>query len=166
MKLTVVILSSLMFMACASNDEHSNPRFNHTFLYVSDADRSAAFYEEAFGMQKYKQLEQLVIQYNDERTDSVNINITLMRMPGYKYNLEFAESPVASDSSYQSPHFQHIGIEVDDIEVSITRALKAGAVQAREERLIRADDILTKTIFFYGPDKELIELMEILEGDF
>ena len=73
MKLTVVILSSLMFMACASNDEHSNPRLNHTFLYVSDADRSAAFYEEAFGMQKYKQLEQLVIEYNDGRTDSVNI---------------------------------------------------------------------------------------------
>ncbi len=157
-----------MILACSYSEPQtpSNPRFNHAMLFVIDAEVSRAFYEEAFGMQFYKHLSEMVIFNEESENDTLAINITLMRMPGYKFNYEFAQSPVAGDSTLQSPHYQHVGIEVDDIDASIERAEKAGAELAVQKRHLKAGDIEAKTVFFYGPDGELIELMEMVEGDF
>ncbi|MFN1835212.1 VOC family protein [Balneola sp. MJW-20] len=162
------VLGICLIMAYCSSvpDESSNPRFNHAMLYVTDAEASRIFYEEAFGMEFYKQLTQMVVFNEGADNDTMSVNITLMRMPGYRFNYEFAQSPVAGDSTRSSPHYQHIGIEVDDIDVSIERAMNAGAKLATRKRHLKAGDIEAKTVFFYGPDKELIELMEIIEGDF
>lgn len=161
------VLGLCLIMACSDSapKESSNPRFNHTMLFVTDANASRAFYEQAFGMEFYKQLTEMVV-FNDEGNDTLDINITLMRMPGYRFNYEFAQSPVAGDSTLSSPHYQHVGIEVDNIQTSIKRALDAGAELAVAERHLKAGDIEAKTVFFYGPDGELIELMQILKGDF
>ena len=165
------ILTGLgLFLTVACNNgeivEQSNPRFNHVMLYVTNAEVSKAFYEEAFGMQFHKQVTEMVIFNEEAANDTFAVNITLMRMPGYRFNYEFAQSPVAGDSALQSPHYQHVGIEVDDIDASIERALNAGAVLAVKKRHLKAGDIEAKTVFFFGPDKELIELMEMIEGDF
>ncbi|MBO6522784.1 MAG: VOC family protein [Balneolaceae bacterium] len=164
----VGLFGFFLILACSYSEPQtpSNPRFNHSMLFVTDSEVSRAFYEEAFGMQFYKHLDEMVIFNEESENDTVAINITLMRMPGYKFNYEFAQSPVAGDSTLQSPHYQHVGIEVDDIDTSIEIALNAGAELAIPKRHLKAGDIEAKTVFFYGPDGELIELMEILEGDF
>ncbi len=162
------LLGLCLILACdnAETIEQSNPRFNHAMLYVTNAEASRAFYEEAFGMQFHKQLTEMVVFNEEAANDTLAINITLMRMPGYRFNYEFVQSPVAGDSTLQSPHYQHVGIEVDDIDASIEVALQAGAALAVKKRHLKAGDIEAKTVFFYGPDGELIELMEMVEGDF
>jgi len=162
------VLGLCLIVGCSNTTpkESSNPRFNHAMLIVTDAEASQVFYEDAFGMEFYKQLTQMVVFNEEADNDTLDINITLMRMPGYRFNYEFAQSPVAGDSSLSSPHYQHVGIEVDNIEASIERAIDAGADLAVAERHLKAGDIEAKTVFFYGPDRELIELMEILDGDF
>lgn len=162
------VLWLCLVLACNNSLPEEQPvlRFNHAMLFVTDAEVSRAFYEEAFGMQFYKQLTEMVIFNEESANDTLAINITLMRMPGYRFNYEFAQSPVAGDSILQSPHYQHVGIEVADIDASIKKALNAGAELAIQKRHLKAGDIEAKTVFFYGPDGELIELMEILEGDF
>ena len=162
------ILGVFLILACSSTvpNEQRVLRFNHTMLFVTDAVVSRAFYEDAFGMQFHQHLTEMVIFNEETENDTLAINITLMRMPGDTFNYEFAQSPVAADSSLQSPHYQHIGIEVTDIDASIEKAVKAGAEVAVRKRHLKAGDIEAKTVFFYGPNGELIELMEILEGDF
>lgn len=166
MKFALPIL--FLGMACTSciTVEDTAPRFNHVMLYVSDADVTRAFYEDAFGMEFYKQVTEMVVLYEDAMSDTLSVNITLMRMPGHTFNVEFIQSPAASDTTLRSPHYQHIGIEVDDMAASMRRAESAGAVRAREMRDLQAGDIRAKTVFYYGPDGEMIELMEILEGEF
>ena len=161
-------LGLCLILSCSDIDTQtsSNPRFNHAMLYVTDAGASRAFYEEAFGMEFHKHLTEMVVLNEGSDNDTLAINITLMRMPGYRFNYEFAQSPVAGDSTLQSPHYQHVGIEVDDIEASIERALKAGAQLAVEKRHLKAGDVEAKTVFFFGPDGESIELMEMVKGDF
>ncbi len=154
-------------LACSNvGQEQTKLRFNHAMLYVTNAEVSKGFYEKAFGMQFYKHLSEMVIFNEESENDTLAINITLMRMPGHKFIYEFAQSPIADDSTLSSPHYQHVGIEVKDIDASIEKAINAGAELAVQKRHLKAGDIEAMTVFFYGPDREMIELMQILEGDF
>lgn len=162
------VFGLLLGLACSDVEpvNQSSPRFNHAMLFVTNAEESRVFYEEAFGMQFYKQVTEMVIFNEEAVNDTLAVNITLMRMPGHRFNYEFVQSAIAGDSTLQSPHYQHVGIEVKNIDASIQRAKDAGADLAVRKKHLKAGDIEAKTVFFYGPDRELIELMEILEGDF
>jgi len=166
--LFVLCFVLILFIACGTNDiqKEAKPRYNHVMLTVSDAGASAAFYEEAFGMELYKHLTEMVVLNEDAENDSLRINLFLMRMPGHRFIYEFAESPQAADSTLRSPHYQHVGIEVDDIDASIERAVAAGAEFAVPKRHLKVSDMEAKTVFFYGLDGEMIELMQMIEGDF
>ena len=140
-----------------------SPRFNHIMLYVSDLDASIDFYSKAFDLSLVKKLDTLQVKQEDGSFKSNPVKMALMKFPGQGFILELAEirSEAVSDL-----HFQHLGIDVIDIELSLKKAIRFGAVSNRPINTVKADDIIAKNTFLNGPDGESIELMQILEGKF
>ncbi len=145
----------------------TTPRFNHVVIYVSDMDRSVAFYRDAIGLDIHREISELsILDEVSETREPVHVNMTLMRLPGSRFIFELIENPAAYEMPSANVHFQHIGIEVTDIESSLNHAIAHGASEVTPVRTIFAADIITKTAFFKGPDGEQIEFMQILSGDY
>lgn len=151
--------------SCIQQNEYPVLRINHVMLYVSDIDSSVAFYQEVLDLQLHQQISELVLYNDGAPQDSFNVNIALLRLPGSPMNLELAEVP-GLDLGVMSPHFQHIGIGVANIDAYIARLEELGIELTVPKRVLGAGEIKAKTAFFNGPDGESIELMEILSGDF
>ncbi|WP_420838785.1 VOC family protein [Aestuariivivens sediminis] len=62
--------------------------------------------------------------------------------------------------------FRHAGIDVKDIKKACERVKKAGAEVVVPIRLVQTNGIETKQAFLKGPDGEIIELMQLISGDF
>lgn len=168
--LTILLLSITgSFVTSCTSERVVNeiPRFNHVVLYVTDMEQSVAFYSEALGLEIHQRINELAIVADDSGTQNVvPVNMTLMRLPGSQFIYEIIENPAVYESPIANTHFQHIGIEVPDIEIALDRAISNGGTEASSIRTILAGDVVTKTVFFKGPDGEQIEFMQILEGDY
>lgn len=167
------VFFAFLFLLCTASScikespIDQNPRFNHVVLYVTDMDRSVNFYSDALGLEVHKQINELIlIDDESERRDTVSVNMRLMRLPGSKFIYELIEYPNVPDVPPAHIHFQHVGIEVTDIEESLDRAVRNGAMEAMPIRTIEAGDIVAKAVSFKGPDGEQIELMQIISGDY
>jgi len=156
----------LFIVSCSSKEgSESAPRFNHVMLYVSDLDRSIDFYEQAFGVSVDERIQTLEVKTDSTTPDTIRVNMAFLKLPGSDFVFELSEQSFA-DSLQSSTYFQHLGMEVKNIQDAVKRALAAGAEQVTGIRTVSANDVTAKNIFFHGPDGELIELMEILEGEF
>jgi catechol 2,3-dioxygenase-like lactoylglutathione lyase family enzyme len=163
----VLVMAVILTTGCnPKNSETDGPRFNHVMLYVSDLDESVQFYRNAFGMRLDQKLDHLMVENDTGMYDTLAVNMAFLRLSGSRFVLELSQRAVAQDSSAVPLHFQHLGIEVDDIELAMKKAGAAGAETVRPVTTVMADGIKAKNAFFKGPDGEVIELMEILEGAF
>lgn len=161
----LIILIALMMISC-TNKEALSPRFNHVMLRVSDLDTSVKFYSDAFELKVTNdQLRKIEVLNSDGSTMTRDVNMAFLKFPGQDFVFELSEAP-ALDSIPVLPFYQHLGIDVIDIESAFKRVKEAGAEVIVPIRVVKASGIEAKQAFFKGPDGELFELMEIISGEF
>ncbi len=158
------ILVIVLSQCSAPSEQSVSPRINHVMLYVSDLDASIDFYTRAFGLEVTSKISSLSFENEDGSETSIEIELALLKFPGQDFVYEMAERQSAEGGAQAL--FQHVGIDVQDIDAALKRALDAGAILTTPIRTVTAEDVTAKNAFVTGPDGELIEFMQILEGEF
>lgn len=159
----------LLFFSCCSNlspERQLSPRVNHVMLYVSNLDNSINFYTKAFDLQVTNKLDRLIAVQEDGSEVERTVNMAFLKFPGQDFVFELAEHPRDSTSSNTTFLFQHMGVDVIDIDAAYKRALDHGGEPLRPVRMVKANGIEAKQAFIGGPDGERIELMQIISGEF
>lgn len=142
-----------------------SPRFNHVMLYVSDIEASIEFYTSAFDLQVTQRLDAITVVAPDGSEQTMPVQMAFLKFPGQEFVLELSQQAVATDGP--SPFYQHLGVDVLDIEEAAERVQEAGARNFSGIRTVRASGgVVAQNAFFIGPDGELLELMKMLEGEF
>ena len=161
---TFLILCTGMILASttAKKDAPVSPRFNHVMLYVSDLDASIEFYTDAFDLHVSQRLDEIV-RIDSEGEHPSSVTMAFLKFPGQDFVFELAQRETEGNAS---AHYQHVGIDVLDIKQASERLKAAGAENFSGIRHLRAKNTEVLNCFFNGPDGELIELMQILEGEF
>ena len=165
MKLFFFLLLFLCMCACAHQDTLS-PRINHVMLYVSDLDTSVKFYTRAFDLKQTNRLSRLEVTKADGSKLLREIEIVFLKFPGQNFVYELAQNPSGSDQGSTACLFQHVGVDVKDIEAATKRVIAAGGVLVTPVQSVSTKDILVKQSFLKGPDGEMIELMQMVTGEF
>ena len=126
----------------------------HIALYTKDLAASVRFYELLGG---------IVTDHADVKKPGGTDHIMMIRMPGFY--LEIIEPHDGTAVAAEGGLFPHIAIETDDID-AVTADLKAAGVDT-----FRTPEPMTmpifggiRNIFFYGPDGEMIELLQHTAG--
>ena len=142
-----------------------SPRFNHVMLYVSDLDASIAFYTRAFDVEVANRIESLTVVMPDGAETERPVRMAFLKFPGQEFVLELSEQPV--EAGGPGALYQHLGVDVADIEAAAERAQAAGARDFSGIRTVRASGgVEARNAFFLGPDGELLELMQMVAGEF
>jgi len=141
------------------------PRFNHVMLYVSDLDATIAFYTRAFDLKVTQRIDTLRVTRPDGTERTSPVRMAFLRFPGQDFVYELAERKVQDDGT--SPFFQHVGVDVADIEAAAARVQSAGGRDFSGISTVRTSGgTVARNGFFKGPDGELVELMQVLQGEF
>jgi len=141
------------------------PRFNHVMLYVSDLDASIAFYTRAFDLSVSQRIDTLRVTRPDGSEATRAVRMAFLKFPGQDFVYELAERRVQDDGT--SPFFQHVGVDVADIEAAAARVQAAGGRDFSGLSTVRTSGgTVAKNGFFKGPDGEMAELMQVLQGEF
>ena len=152
--------------ACSNPDSAPlSPRVNHVMLYVADVNASVNFYTRAFELEETNRLSRLTVTKADGTEIQREIEIVLLKFPGQDFVYEITRNP-ASDTVGNPGLFQHVGVDVLDIDVALSKAIAAGAVLVAPVQTVVAGDIQAKQAFVKGPDGEMIELMQMIKGEF
>jgi hypothetical protein len=94
------------------------------------------------------------------------VKMALLKFPGQEFVLELAERPVSS-STAPAPFYQHLGVDVGDIAAAAERVRNAGGRDPSAIQTVRTSGgTVAKNMFFRGPSGELVELMQIVSGEF
>ena len=143
-----------------------SPRFNHVMLAVSNLDSSITFYTAAFDLKVAQRITELTVTGANGTPGARPVKMALLKFPGQEFVLELAERP-AQPSTGPAPYYQHVGVDVRDIAAAAERVRKAGG---REPSAIQTVSTSTGTVaknmFFRGPSGELVELMQVVSGEF
>ena len=92
--------------------------------------------------------------------------MAFLKFPGQEFVLELGERP-APPSTGPAPYYQHLGVDVRDIEAAAERVRKAGGRDPSPIQTVRTSSgFVAKNMFFRGPSGELVELMQIVSGEF
>lgn len=122
----------------------------HIALFTRDLNTSVKFYETLGGT---------VCGHADVEKPAGTNHITLIELPGFV--LEIIEPHDGSPVTAEGGLFPHVAIEVDDIEAAIADLRAAGVTSFRAEAPMSLPIFGgIKNIFFYGPDGELLELLQ------
>jgi len=141
------------------------PRFNHVMLYVSDLDATIAFYTGAFDLKVTQRIDTLRVTRPDGSEATRAARMAFLKFPGQDFVYELAERRVEDDGT--SPFYQHVGVDVADIEAAAARVQAAGGRDFSGISTVRTSGgTVAKNGFFKGPDGELVELMQVLRGEF
>lgn len=140
------------------------PRFNHVMLTVANLDSSVAFYTRAFDLEVAQRIASLRVTRPDGSTAEREVKMAFLKFPGQEFVFELAERKVADDGI--SPVFQHVGVDVTDIEAAAERVKAAGGEGFAGIAVVEGQGVKAKTAFFKGPDGENVELMQIVSGTF
>ncbi len=141
------------------------PRFNHVMLYVSDLDASIAFYTRAFDLTVTQRIDTLRVTRPDGSETTRAVRMAFLKFPGQDFVYELAERRGQNEGP--SPFFQHVGVDVADIEAAAARVQSAGGRDFSGLSTVRTSGgTVAKNGFFKGPDGEMVELMQVLEGEF
>ncbi len=157
----------ILFYSCSNpEDKPLSPRVNHVMLYVKDVDASVNFYTQAFDLQQTNKLTQLKVTKADGSELVRNIEIVFLKFPGQDFVYEIGQNSNPLDSMIRGTLFQHVGIDVSDIEAALQRAIEAGGILVAPVQTVSTKDINVKQAFLQGPDGEMIELMQMITGEF
>ena len=160
---TIIIVASAFAPA---KEAALSPRFNHVMLFVSNLDSSITFYTAAFDLQVAQRITELRVTGANGAPSARPVKMALLRFPGQEFVLELAERP-ASTSTGPAPYYQHLGVDVSDIAAAAERVRKAGGRDPSPIRTVSTSSgTVAKNIFFRGPSGELVELMQIVSGEF
>ena len=124
----------------------------HIALYTKDMETSLNFYKALGGV---------VTDQADVQKPTGTNHIKIVQMPGFF--LEIIEPHDGSPVTAEGGLFPHIAMEVDDIDAAIADCKAVGITSFRTEEpntLPIFGGI--RNIFFYGPDGELLELLQHL----
>ena len=143
-----------------------SPRFNHVMLAVSNLDSSITFYTAAFDLQVAQRITELSVT-GANGTPSVHpVKMALLKFSGQEFVLEVAERP-APTSTGPAPYYQHVGVDVRDIAAAAERVRKAGGRDLSPIQTVKTSTgTVAKNMFFRGPSGELVELMQVVSGEF
>lgn len=160
-----LLILCLMLMSFNSNAQSRavRPIFNRVFLSVSNIYSSLNFYTKAFELEVSQRLNQLKIT-EDNQTDTIDVKLVFLKFPQQDFVLELAES---GEVPTTSGLFQHLGVEVDNINTVFKKLVKYGAEWFVPIRHIKSDGSLEiKQAFFKEPDNEQIEIIKVLNGTY
>ena len=142
------------------------PRFNHVMLIVSNLDSSITFYTTAFDLQVAQRLTELRVTGANGAESARSVKMALLKFPGQEFVLELAERP-APPTTGPAPYYQHLGVDVQDIAAAAERVRRAGGRDPTAIQTVStASGTIAKNMFFRGPSGELVELMQIVSGEF
>ncbi|NAS32016.1 hypothetical protein GTQ40_13605 [Flavobacteriaceae bacterium R38] len=155
----------LMVILFSCTPKKVSPRFNHVVITVSDMEESLQFYTTAFDLEKTNTIKHLEYTAADGTVTNRDILVVLLKFPGQDFVWEMVENPDTNVSGVPSL-YQHVGVDVTDIDSAFKRIVDAGADVVTAPRTVRMTGLETKQAFLKGPDGEMIELMQILSGEF
>ena len=124
----------------------------HIALYTKDMDASVKFYEILGGT---------VTDQADVKKPTGTNHIKMVQMPGFF--LEIIEPHDGSPVTAEGGLFPHLALEVDDIDTAVADLKSAGITSFRtpEPNTMPIFGGI-RNIFLYGPDGELLELLQHL----
>jgi catechol 2,3-dioxygenase-like lactoylglutathione lyase family enzyme len=161
---TIVIAAAAFVPA---KDAALSPRFNHVMLLVSNLDSSITFYTAAFDLQVAQRITELSVTGANGTPSARPVKMALLKFPGQEFVLELAERPASTSATGPMPYYQHLGIDVRDIAAASERVRKAGGRDPSPVQTVRTSSgTVAKNMFFRGPSGELLELMQIVSGEF
>ena len=144
-----------------------SPRFNHVMLTVSNLDSSITFYTAAFDLQVAQRITELKVAGPDGAASARPVKMALLKFPGQEFVLELSERPAsATPATGPAPYYQHLGVDVRDIAAAAARVAKAGGRNPSPINTVTAGGMVAKNMFFRGPSGELVELMQVVSGEF
>ena len=142
-----------------------SPRFNHVMLAVSNLDSSITFYTAAFDLEVAQRITELTVTGANGTPGARPVKMALLKFPGQEFVLELAERPQASTGP--APYYQHVGVDVRDIAAAAERVRKAGGRDPSAIQTVSTSTgTVAKNMFFRGPSGELVELMQVVSGEF
>ena len=142
-----------------------SPRFNHVMMIVSNVDSSVAFYTAAFDLKVAQRITELSVTPPNGTATAHPVKMALLKFPGQEFVLEMAER--AAPATGPSPNYQHLGVDVRDIEAAAERIRKAGGRDLTPIQTVKTSTgTIAKNMFFVGPSGERVELMQIVSGEF
>ena len=143
-----------------------SPRFNHAMLAVSNLDSSITFYTAAFDLQVAQRITELTVTGANGAATPRPVKMALLKFPGQEFVLELGERP-APPSTGPAPYYQHVGVDVRDIAAAAERVRKAGGRDPSPIQTVKTSSgTVAKNMFFRGPSGELVELMQVVSGEF
>jgi catechol 2,3-dioxygenase-like lactoylglutathione lyase family enzyme len=141
-------------------------RFNHVMLVVSNLDSSITFYTTAFDLQIAQRITELRVTGANGAQSARPVKMALLKFPGQEFVLELAERPAPSTTG-PAPYYQHLGVDVHDIAAAAERVRKAGGRDPSAIQTVSTSSgTVAKNMFFRGPSGELVELMQVVSGEF
>ena len=166
---TVAAFASIIMMVSAfvpARKAAISPRFNHVMLFVADLDSSITFYTTALDLQLAQRITELTVTGANGVPSVHPMKLALLKFPGQEFVLELVERP-APASTGPAPYYQHLGVDVRDIAAAAERVRTAGGqAPSPIQTVSTSNGTIAKNMFFRGPSGELIELMEIVSGEF
>ena len=143
-----------------------SPRFNHVMLTVTNLDSSITFYTAAFDLQVSQRITEMSVTGANGTPSARPVKMALLKFPGQDFVLELAERP-AAPATGPAPYYQHVGVDVRDIEAAAERVKKAGGREPSPIQTVSTSGkTVAKNMFFRGPSGERVELMQIVSGEF
>jgi catechol 2,3-dioxygenase-like lactoylglutathione lyase family enzyme len=143
-----------------------SPRFNHVMLVVSNLDSSVTFYTAAFDLQVAQRITELKVTGANGTPNARPVKMALLKFPGQEFVLELGERPATAPAG-PPPFYQHLGVDVRDIEAAAERVRKAGGRDLSPINTVSTSTgTVAKNMFFRGPSGELVELMQVVSGEF
>ncbi len=164
MKTTNSLLLLVIFCISCQSNQTLSPRFNHVVVQVSNMEQSVEFYTKAFDLKVTNDsLKHVVYTFEDGSQAERDIHIVLLKFPGQDFVFEMSEVAEAPENP---GFFHHVGVDVEHIDQAFQRVVDAGAEVVVPIRLVQTQGVEAKQAFLKGPDGEMIELMEIVSGEF
>ena len=143
-----------------------SPRFNHVMLTVTNLDSSITFYTAAFDLQVSQRITEMTVTGANGTPSARPVKMALLKFAGQDFVLELAERP-GTPSTAPAPYYQHVGVDVRDIEAAAERVKKAGGREPSPIQTVStAGKTVAKNMFFRGPSGERVELMQLVSGEF
>lgn len=125
----------------------------HVALYTTDIEQTLSFYEKLGGS--------CYARDQVQKPNGIN-QLAMMRFPGF--DLEIIQPGDGTPVMPEGGLWPHIAIEVEDINTAFAELKNLGIDHFKTEQPVEMPTLFggLRDLFFYGPNGELIELIEHL----
>ncbi len=114
-------------------------------LLVSNIDASVEFYTKALGLEVTNRITSLTIENADGTSIEIDVKMAFLKFPGQDFVYEMSENSSDDKIEPAGVLFQHVGIDVKDIDAALKRALDTGAELVVLVRTVSALGVKEKT---------------------